>query len=68
MFASVRVVLNRQRLTAHPNEFPTRMYIMLAGLRESRMIENCPLTKRRDCSPGNWPGAAQTGQPAGDLP
>jgi hypothetical protein len=45
--------MNRYRLTAHPNEFPARMYIMLAGLRESRMIENCPLTKRRDCSPGD---------------
>src|SRR6202035_1904104 len=30
----------------HPNIFPARMYIMLAGLGESRMIENCPLTKR----------------------
>jgi hypothetical protein len=47
---------------------PARMYIMLAGVAESRMIENCPLTKRRDCSPGAFPVAAQTGQPAGDLP
>jgi hypothetical protein len=44
------------------------MYIMLAGLGESRMIENCPLTKRRDCNLSAILGAAQTGQPAGDLP
>jgi hypothetical protein len=45
-------LVNRSRPDEHPNEFPARMYIMLAGLGESRMIENCPLTKRRDCSPG----------------
>jgi hypothetical protein len=44
--------LNRSCPAENPNEFPARMYIMLAGLDESRMIENCPLTKRRDCSPG----------------
>jgi hypothetical protein len=28
------------------------MYIMLAGLCGSSMMENCPLTKRRDFNPG----------------
>jgi hypothetical protein len=42
--------------------------ICLAGLDASRMIENYPLTKRRDCRPGAMPGAAQTGQPEGALP
>jgi hypothetical protein len=43
------------------------MYIMLAGPNESRMMESCPLTKRRDSRPGSLPGVAQTGQTAGDL-
>jgi hypothetical protein len=46
------IPLNRSHPFGHPNEFPARMYIMLAGIGESRMIENCPLTKRRDCNPG----------------
>jgi hypothetical protein len=36
--------VNRSCPDEHPNEFPASMYIMLAGLGESRMIENCPLT------------------------
>jgi large subunit ribosomal protein L31 len=28
------------------------MYIMLASIPESRMMENCALTKRRGCTPG----------------
>jgi len=32
--------------------FECSVFTRLAGLDESRMIVNCPLTKRRDCRPG----------------
>src|SRR5882762_11603154 len=52
-----------------PIRFPDNGFLV-SGARawqecpESRMIANCPLTKRRGCSSGTLPGTAQTGQTA----